>query len=187
MRSRLATTVAVVVAAGLLLAACAPSPHLVPSTRHGPPDHQFLVSFPHSPTLQGGARNEVLRQYGTTVKSTTLYVSGGQAPPTVVVSLYSLTNDVPRHRATAYLRTLLPNFRGGRVITWFGHRAMIEFVRGCEEGGTCIGYIGSLVVLDGTSVYAVLTQQQSEALARSEIRTFRLAESRGTTATAPGD
>ena len=166
-------------ASGVLLAGCTPhvavTVSLPVATRLGPTGSQFKASYPHAPTKETFIDSGVKQaQYGVGVQTTTTYVSGGNGPPEMDVWVELLTNVVPPRRVNAFLRSYLSTPHGGRVITWFGRPAAEEFVPGCDPSGQCVGTIGNLVVLDGTTIYFVLTHQNSQAAAQSEIRTFRI-------------
>ena len=108
------------------------------------------------------------------MQTNTTYASGGDGPPEVDVWVESLTNSVPPRRIDPFLRSYLPTTHGGRIIKWFGFPAATEFVPGCDPSGQCVGIIGSLVVLDGKTIYNIFTHQNNLAAAQDEIRTFRL-------------
>ena len=168
-------------ASGVLLAGCASqesvSVSMPASTRHGPVGRQFNASFPRTPIKKffkdSGAKQS---QYGVGVQTTTDFVSGGNGPPEVDVWVESLTNSVPPRRINAFLGSYLPTSHGGRIVQWFGLPAAEEFVPGCDPSGQCVGTIGSLVVLDGTTLYNIFTHQNDRVAARVEIRTFRLVD-----------
>jgi hypothetical protein len=163
---------------GIALSSCANSLVIVTmprATEHGAPAHRFAASFPHVPVSRvyddSGAKQP---QYGVGVKTVKVYTSGGGGPPTLDVSVESLTNRVPSRRERPFLRSFLPTTHGGRIIKWDGLTAATEYVPGCDPSGRCVGEVGSLVVLDGTTVYDVLTQQGNLFSAKAEISTFRL-------------
>jgi hypothetical protein len=173
-------TAVLALAAGVLLAGCTSQVSVAVSmhtpTRLGPPGSQFKASFPHRPTKQTFQDSGVKQaQYGVGTQTTTTYSSGGDGPPEVDVSVEFLTNSVPPRRINPFLRSNLPTSHGGRIIKWFGLPAAEEFVPGCDPSGQCVGIIGSLVVLDGTTIYDIFTHQNNQTAARDEIRTFRLA------------
>jgi len=174
-------TILLTLAAGVLLAGCASQDAVTVSMpgsiRLGPAGSQFKASFPHTPTKMAFKDSGVKQaQYGVGVQTDTTYVSGGDGPPEMNVSVESLTNTVPSRRVNPFLRSYLSTSHGGRIIKWFGLRAAEEFVPGCDPSGQCAGTIGNLVVLDGTTVYFVFTHQNSRAAAQDEIRTFRVAD-----------
>jgi hypothetical protein len=117
-------------------------------------------------------------QYGVGVLSAKVFTSGGSGPPTVDVSVEYLTNIVPSHRERPFLRSYLPTTHGGRIIRWHGHLAATAFVPGCDPSGNCVGTIGSLVVLDGTTLFNIFTHQMDLASAEAEIKSFRLVSRR---------
>jgi hypothetical protein len=86
----------------------------------------------------------------------------------------SLTNVVPTRRVDPFLRSYLATSYGGRIIKWFGLPAAEVFVPGCDPSGRCVGTVGNLVVLQGTTLYFVFTHQNSETAAEDEVRTFRV-------------
>jgi hypothetical protein len=73
-----------------------------------------------------------------------------------------------------FLRSYLATTHGGRIIDWFGLPAAEVFVPGCNPSGQCVGTVGNLVVLDGTTLYFVFTQQNSLTEAKEEVRSFRV-------------
>jgi hypothetical protein len=85
-----------------------------------------------------------------------------------------LTNSVPRRQVNPFLRSYLATSRGGRIITWFGLPAAEALVPGCDPSGQCVGTVGNLVVLDGTTLYFVITHQYSQIAAQEEVRSFRI-------------
>lgn len=166
-------------ASGVLLAGCTSQVAVTVSmpepTRLGPTGSQFKASFPHTPTKETYIDSGVKQaQYGVGVQATTTYVSGGNGPPEMDVWVESLTNIVPPRRVNPFLRSYLSTPHGGRIIKWFGRPAAEEFVPGCDPSGQCVGTVGNLVVLYGTTIYFVLTHQASRAAAQDEIRTFRV-------------
>jgi hypothetical protein len=169
---------ALVLLCGIALSSCANSLVMVTMPRatvHGAPAHRFAASFPHVPVIRvyddSGAKQP---QYGVGVKTVKIYTSGGSGPPTLDVSVESLTNGVPNRREQPFLRSYLPTSHGGRIIKWDGLTAATAYVPGCDPSGKCVGEVGSLVVLDGTTVYDVFTQQSNLFTAKAEIKTFRL-------------
>jgi hypothetical protein len=172
-------TAALGLTSGILLAGC--SSHIMGSLslhaplRLGTSGHEFRASFPRPPTTRTYVDSgEEQAQYGVGVRTSTTYVSVGQSPFYVNVSVVLLTNVVPPRRVNPFLRSQLPTSHGGRIIKWFGQPAAQEFVPGCDPSGTCVGTIGSLVVLDGTTMYEIFTHQDNRPEAEQEIRTFRL-------------
>jgi hypothetical protein len=85
-----------------------------------------------------------------------------------------LTNTVPTRQVNALLRSYLATSNRGQIIKWFGLPAAKEFVPGCDPTGHCVGTIGDLIVLDGTKLFWVSTQQRNQTAAQQEIRSFRL-------------
>lgn len=169
---------ALVLLSGIALSSCANSLVMVtmpPTTAHGTPAHRFAASFPHVPVTtvfnDSGTKQP---QYGVGVNTSTTYVSGGSGPPTVDVTVESLSNSVPDRRQQPFLRSYLPTSHGGRIVKWHGLMAATEFVPGCDPSGQCVGIIGSLVVLDGTTLYNIFTHQSNLFSAKAEINTFRL-------------
>jgi hypothetical protein len=170
--------VALVLASGVLLAGCAS--HVAPTvslpllTRLGPAGSQFKASFANSPTRtitkDSGAKQP---QYGVGIEIDTTYATG-IGPPEMDVSVDSLTNPVPPRRVNPFLRSYLATSHGGRIIKWYGLPAAEEFVPGCLPTGQCVGIIGNLVVLDGTTLYFVFTSQNSQTQAQEEVRSFRV-------------
>jgi hypothetical protein len=172
-------TAALVLLSGILLAGCTSQvfrPVSLPAAiRIGTAGRQFQASFPRTPIkttyIDSGVKQA---QYGVGVESNTTYVSGGDGPPEVNVWVETLTNKVPSRRLNPFLRSYLPTPRGGRIIRWFGLPAAEQFAPGCNPSGQCVGTVGCLVVLDGTSIFFVFTHQNNEIAAQQEIRTFRI-------------
>ena len=165
-------------ASGVLLAGCAsqvaPTVSLPMPIQLGPAGSQFKASFLNTPTKStfndSGAKQP---QYGVGVKTDTTYASG-DGPSEMDVSVDFLTNSVPLRRVNPFLRSYLATSHGGRIIKWFGLPAAEEFVPGCDPSGQCVGTVGNLVVLDGTTLYFVFTHQNSQTAAQEEVRSFRV-------------
>jgi hypothetical protein len=117
---------------------------------------------------------KVQPQYGVGVLAGVDYTSGGGPPPTVNVSVETLTNIVPTRRARAFLRSYLPTTHGGRIVAWQGHLAAEAIVPGCNPSGQCDGDVGTLVVLDGVRLFNVWTSQVNVGAAAAELQTFHL-------------
>ncbi len=164
---------------GLALSSCgvaANSPSLSSASHYGQSGGRFEASFPsrvrETTYLDAGTRQP---QYGVGALNDVEYSSGSGAPPTVNVSVETLTNVVPRKRARAFLRSFLASAHGGRIIDRQGHLAAVEIVPGCNPSGQCVGDVGTLAVLDGNKVFTVWTAQPSVGAAKAELRTFALA------------
>ena len=163
----------------IALAACSspdtPTAPLPRSVLLGPSGGQFMASFPHTPTVHtftlSGAKQP---QYGVGVLSNTTYVSGGDGPPEMDVWVESLSNPVPPRRVNPFMRSYLATSHGGRIIKWFGLPAAEIFVPGCDPSGQCVGTVGNLVVLDGTTLFFVFTHQDSRSAALEEVNSFRV-------------
>jgi hypothetical protein len=152
------------------------STFLAPATVHGIGAGRFKVAFPtqvFEKAYHGSRKRQP--QYGVGVLGTLTYTSGSGSPPTVNVSVETLTNIVPARRVRPFLRSFLPTTHGGRIITWQGHRAAIAIVPGCNPSGQCVGDVGTLAVLDGVRVFSIWTSQVSDGAANTELQTFRLA------------
>jgi hypothetical protein len=178
-RSARSRTATLALLSGILLAGCSSQivgPASLPAAiRLGATGNQFKASFPHTPIKTKYVDSGVKQaQYGVGVDENTTYVGGGDAPPQVEVWVESLTNIVPPRRINPFLRSNLPTSHGGRIIKWFGLPAAEEFVPGCDLSGRCVGTVGSLVVLDGTTMYNIFTHQNNRIAAQQEIGTFRL-------------
>jgi hypothetical protein len=167
-----AVTFALLLSGGVLTGGLS-SPPLASSTtsQFGPAHHHFLVDFPSAPSVQTvhfGA-SQFQRQYGTGITRRVIYKA-----KLTVVFVNILSTSVPAQRVSPYLRSFLPTPRGGRVIEWHNLPAATEFVPGCDPSGQCNGVIGSLVVLDGKTVYDLFTTQSDATKAHSVINSFRL-------------
>jgi len=151
------------------------TPSLRPTSLHGAVGEEFRASFPDHVTethyVHTGKRQP---QYGVGVLRDVDYSSGRGDPPTVNVSVGTLTNTVPRRRARAFLRSFLFG-HGGRIVERQGHLAAMEIVPGCDPSGQCVGDVGALVVLDGVTLFSVWTAQSSVEMAKAELDTFVLA------------
>jgi hypothetical protein len=166
--------------AGLVLSSCgvevtSSSVSLAPESVHGAVGGRFKISFPtrvFEKTYHGTGKRQP--QYGVGVLASLDYTSGTGNPPTVNVSVETLTNVVPPRRARAFLRSYLPTTHGGRIITWQGHQAAIAVVPGCNPSGQCVGDVGTLVVLNGLRLFSIWTSEASVGTANSELQTFRL-------------
>jgi hypothetical protein len=167
-------------AAGLVLGSCAagansPASSLSPASDHGAVGARFKASFPapvkETTYVDSGKRQP---QYGVGILRSAEYTSGSGAPPTVNVSVETLTNTVPPRRARAFLRSYLPGTHGGRIIDYRGHLAAIEIVPGCNPSGQCVGEVGTLALLDGTTVFSVWTAQANAKTANGELHTLVL-------------
>jgi hypothetical protein len=135
---------------------------------------QFKASFPYKPRTNSYILSGVKQpQYGVGVLTNTTYVSG-DGPPEMDVWIVTLTNSVPPRRIDPFLRSYLATSHGGRIIKWFGLPAAEEFVPGCDPSGRCVGTVGNLVVLDGTTLFFVLAHDNSVTAALEEVRSFRV-------------
>ncbi len=164
--------------AGVLLAACGSNAPSINSLQRpievGPLGNEIKASFPHLPKkstfTDPGTKQP---QYGVGIRSVTIYANGIGSNE-VSISVDRLTNIVPIRRVDPFLRSFLATSHGGRIIKWFGLPAAEEFVPGCNPSGQCVGYVGNLVVLKGTTLYFVFTSESSRTLAQDEVRTFRV-------------
>lgn len=142
----------------------------------GPPGHRFAISFPgraHERTYSGSPKR--IPQYGVGILSDHLYVSGNGNAPEVRVSVESLTNDVPERRLRPFLRSYLPTTQGGRIEQWRGHTAAVGFLApSCWPDGPCTAEQGSLVLIVGTTLFDVSTEQTSLSSAEASLNSFRL-------------
>jgi hypothetical protein len=145
------------------------------ASTHGSIGSRFEASFPYPPSEQTFRNNgKIIAQYGVGILSTKVFIGRGKGTPSVDVSVSSLTNIVPSKRERPFLRSYLPTNHGGRIVHWHGLLAATEFVPGCDPSGQCVGAIGELVVLDGTTLYYVFTHQMDLGTAEAEIKSFRL-------------
>lgn len=167
-------------AVGIVLSSCgvesnSSSPSLAPASLHGAVGGQFEAAFP-TQVSDKTYRDTGKRQphYGMGVLTGVDFTSGSGEPPTVNVSVETLTNIVPARRVRAFLRSYLPTSHGGRIITWHGHEAAVAKVPGCNPSGQCDGDVGTLVVLDGIKLFSIWTSQISVELASAEFQTFRI-------------
>jgi hypothetical protein len=90
------------------------------------------------------------------------------------VDVNELSTGVSTQHVGPYLRSLLPTIRGGRLITWRGLPAATVFTACFTPSGPCSGTVGSLIVLNGTTIYDIFTTQSTPALAHSVVNSFRL-------------
>ena len=141
------------------------------TSQYGPAGHHFYADFPLAPSAQTvhfGA-SQFQRQYGTGIVTRVIYKA-----KLTDVFVNILSTSVPAKRVDPYLRSFLPTTHGGRIIKWHNLPAATEFVPGCDPSGQCNGIIGSLVVLEGKTIYDFFTTQSDAAKAHSVINSFRL-------------
>lgn len=140
--------------------------------QYGPVGHHFRMSFSSSPsvtTAHFGA-SQFQTQYGAGVATMIRYRRGE-----TFVDVNELSNNILTRHIGPYLRSFLPSPRGGRSTTWHDLPAATEFIACSNPSGPCAGNIGSLIVLDGTTIYDIFTTQRTTVLAQSVVYTFRLA------------
>ena len=169
---RRAATIALLLSVGVLTGGLSSSAQASATTsQYGPASHHFFVDFPLAPSAQSVhfGTSQFQRQYGTGITTRVLYKA-----KLTDVSVNILSTSVPAKRVGPYLRSFLPTTHGGRVIKWHNLPAATEFVAGCDPSGQCSGIIGSLVVLDGKTIYDLFTTQSDTAKAHSVINSFRL-------------
>lgn len=168
------------VAVGLGLGSCdvaanSSAPTLAPVSNHGVLGGRFKASFPSRVRVTRHVDTGVRQpQYGVGARSDVEYSSGTGAPPTVNVSVVTLTNTLPTRRARAFLRSYLASAHGGRIIERQGHLAAIEVVPGCNPSGQCVGEVGTMAVLDGVRLFTVWTAQPNVEATRAELDSFAL-------------
>ena len=168
-----------VVTAGVALAGCTSQGSSTGTVsaplRLGPSGRQFDASFPRNPSAQtfrlSGAKRA---QYGVGVLTNTVFSSRGDGPPEMDVWVESLTNTVAARHVIPFLRSYLSAPSAGRVTKWSGGPAIEESLPGCDPSGTCVGTIGNLVVLRGTTLYFVFTHQSDQTAARQALHSFRI-------------
>ena len=143
-------------------------------THYGPAGHHFFVTFPTAPTVQTvhfGA-SQFQRQYGTGIMTRVIIKAGK-----TWVFVNQLSRRVPANRVVPFLRSFLPVNHAGWVYeggVWNGLPAANEFVPGCDPSGHCQGAIGSLVVLDGRTLFDIFTTQSNAKKTHAVIGSFRL-------------
>ena len=166
------------VVAAVALASCGIGEISVPPPSvHGPADGRFRASFPsgvHERVFPGSRKR--IPQYGVGVLFDRTYLSGSSTSGEVNVSVETLTNFVPKTRLRPFLRSYLPSTHGGRIVQWDGHTAAIGFLPpGCYPGGEgCFGEEGTLVVIDGTTLFNVSTEQPNLASAVGSLSSFHI-------------
>ena len=144
---------------------------------HGSVGSRFAASFPYPPSERTFANNgKIISQYGVGILATKVFTGRGKGTLSVDVSVSSLTNIVPSKRERPFLRSYLPTTHGGRIVHWHGLLVATEFVPGCDPSGQCVGTIGELVVLDGTTLYYIFTHQTDLVTAQAVIKSFRLVD-----------
>jgi hypothetical protein len=148
-----------------------------PPSVHGPADERFRASFPrgvHEQAFPGSEKR--IPQYGVGVLFDRTYISGRSTSNEVNVSVETLTNLVPKARLRPFLRSYLPSTHGGRIVRWDGHIAAIGFLApGCYPGGEgCFGEEATLVVIDGTTLFNVSTEQANLASAVGSLSSFHI-------------
>lgn len=148
-----------------------------PPSVHGPTDGRFRASFSNivREHYYPGSDKRI-PQYGVGVLFDHTYVGGSSTSNEVNVSVEKLTNFVPKRRLRPFLRSYLPSTHGGRIIRWDGHVAAIGFLApGCYPGGDpCFGEEGTLVVLDGTTLFNVSTEQTDLTSAVGSLSSFHI-------------
>lgn len=167
-----AVAFALLLSGGVLTAGLSPPPQASATTSpYGPASHHFFVDFALAPSAQTFhfGTPQIQRQYGTGVTSRSIYRT-----KQTLVSVDILSTSVPAKRVGPYLRSFLPTTHGGRVFRWHNLPAATEFTPGCDPSGQCNGIVGSLVVLDGKSIYDLFTSQSDAVKAHSVINSFRL-------------
>lgn len=179
-RLRLWAQITTLVVAAIALASCEIAANSTPPQPvRGPTGGQFRVSFPDAVrerTFSGS--EERIPQYGVGVLVNRTYVSGNGTSLEVRVSVEALTNPVPERRLRPFLRSYLPSTHGGRIVRWQGHTAAIGFLApGCYPGGPCFGEEGNLVVIDGTTLFNVSTEQTNLASAEASLTSFHMVRS----------
>jgi hypothetical protein len=171
-RMRRAAAIALLLSGGFLTGGLSSSPQASATTsQYGPASHHFFVDFSQAPAVQTvhfGA-SQFQSQYGTGITTRAIYKA-----KLTDVFVNMLSAMVQAKRVGPYLRSFLPTTHGGRVIKWHNLPAATEFVPGCDPSGQCSGIIGSLVVLDGKTIYDLFTTQSDATKAHSVINSFRL-------------
>jgi hypothetical protein len=168
----------VLVVAAIALASCGIGKiSMPPPSVHGPTDGRFRASFSNivREHYYPGSDKRI-PQYGVGVLFDHTYVGGSSTSNEVNVSVEKLTNFVPKRRLRPFLRSYLPSTHGGRIIRWDGHVAAIGFLApGCYPGGDpCFGEEGTLVVLDGTTLFNVSTEQTDLTSAVGSLSSFHI-------------
>lgn len=127
--------------AAVLLAGCSSQAAPARPTTHGPPGHQFSVSFSKPPSLRtlylSDAEGQAL--YGTSVTTRSIWSDG-----TTTVSVDSLTEPVRPGRLPYLLRSYLPSGSNGRRFTKAGDPAMTGIVPACVPSGQCSESLAAL-------------------------------------------
>jgi hypothetical protein len=163
--------VAILSLAGTLLSACSTEVSIPTATTHGVAGHRFSISFLKRPKVLIVVHGTVaLGQYGTSVDKRWAWSGGG-----VYVFVDDLARSVPSRLVNPLLRRFLPNTHGGKIVTRFGFPAVTESVPCSSPAGTCAGTIGSLVVLDGSTLYDVFVHNSNPSVTSAVIDSFRLA------------
>jgi hypothetical protein len=163
--------------AAIALGSCGIAPvSLPPPSLHGTEDTTFQVSFPDAVRehtyLGAGTR---IPQYGVGIVVDRTYTSGITTSHEVNVSVGTLTNRVPHRRLRPFLRSYLPSTHGGRIVQWHGFTAAIGFLApSCTPDGSCFGVQGSLVVVEGMTLFDVSTSQTDFASAMDVLSSFRI-------------
>jgi hypothetical protein len=177
-RLRLLKRIGPLVAAAVALASCGIGEiSMAPLSAHGPADGRFRASFPpgvHERIFPGSGKR--IPQYGVGVLFDRTYIGGSSTSNEVRVSVETLTNLVPKARLRPFLRSYLPSTHGGRIVRWDGHIAAIGFLApGCYPGGEgCFGEEGTLVVIDGTTLFNASTEQTNLTSAVGSLSSFHI-------------
>src|SRR5664280_2774163 len=156
-RMTCARTLSLILATGMALSSCSSAPPAtkIPSPKvYGTPGFRFAASFLRAPaesTVTGGFK--VLPQYHTGFREIRNW-TGGQVRP--------------------FLRSFLPTSHGGRIVTRFGFLAATETVPCSTPSGSCPGTVGTLVMLNGTTIYEISEYGLSSSDAIRILHSFRI-------------
>jgi hypothetical protein len=168
-----ARTLSLILATGMALSSCSSAPPAakIPSPKvYGTPGYRFAASFLRAPaesTVTGGFK--VLPQYHTGFREIWNW-TGGE----VRVFVGALTQTPPPKQVRRFLRSFLPTTHGGRIVTRFGSLAATETVPCSTPSGSCPGTVGTLVMLDGTTIYEISEYGLSSSDAIRILHSFRI-------------
>lgn len=171
-RPRMTDRLAIVAAAGLVLAGCTSGrTGTIPSTISlGPSGHRFEASFPTTPTESVVShRFNGWPQFNESVRRGWHWYGGN-----VNVWLFELPHQPSASNVKPFLLWFLPLAHGGRIVRRSGRPAAIETVPCSTPAGSCSGTVGTLVVLDHSWIYEISETGWASTDAAAILNSFRL-------------
>lgn len=173
---RIARTPALLLAFGVLLAGCS-SPFTVSilaPTVHGPPGHQFALSFLKAPSgLKVQADEFDPADLAPTKNGPGIHTFSRWTSRNVDAFVYELADAVPRTRVNPVLRSFLPPSQGAHMITWRGFPAATDAVPCSTQAGLCTGVVYALVVLKDSTIYEIMVNAPTNSVTQAVFNSFR--------------